>query len=521
MPMVIFFQSLRLRIKFFLSMMVLILGIIGGMLYIIFVREKQTIIAELQRRAIDLTAMLAYVSAPEVAAQHYIALQNAIDGIKNRPDLRLVMILDRTGKILAHNNVTECDKVYSDSLTQLILMSSSSLALPIYRRNDERVLDVATPVYLGAKQKVGFARAVISVAGADEAINVLVWRILLLGFAGFGVAFILAAIFSRVVTQPLQRLDQQALQISRGERDIQIEVTSQDEIGHLQQALKTMVEDVRLQSRLSALGATTANLAHEIRTPLISITRHIHELISQSAAPEAGNRLLGEINQLNDLVKQLLQFSQKNKLALGRADVNELIKETLFLLAEPLETQSIKVYPDFQPLPLIAVDKNLMQSVFRNLIMNAMQAMSAAGELQIETRVLPVLPGTAAAPRTKLAPSADPLAAPEKPAASRWPQVFRKLRNSVLVEPATRAHRALLAKLPPEKQAIMITFRDNGCGISKALLEQLFLPFVTTKKDGNGLGLALSHKIVQEHHGAITVESQEGFGTTFSIFLPV
>lgn len=516
-----FFQRLRLRIKFFLSMMVLICGIITGMLSIIFIREKQTIIAELQTRAFDLTAMLAFVSGPDLVTHHYVTLQNSIDGINNRPDLRLVMILDRAGKVLAHNNVSECDKVYSDSLTQRILMSNGSFAQPIYVLGQEKVLDVATPVFIGANQKVGFARAVVSVARAGEAINALAWRILLLGLAGFGVAFILVAAFSRIVTQPLQRLDQQALLISRGEHDIQIDVTSQDEIGHLQQALKTMVEDVRLQSRLSALGATTANLAHEIRTPLIIITRHINELISRSASPEVGHKLLGEISQLNDLVNQLLQFSQKNKLALGRTDLNELLKQILFLLAEPLNEEHIKVFPDFQPLPLIAVDKNLMQSVFRNIIVNAIQATAEQGELHIQTRLLPILPETVSRQKAIPAHSANPLDMLEKPAVKRWAKIFQKLRSSVVVESTTRARRVLLAKLPPEKQAIMITFRDNGCGISKELLEQLFLPFVTTKKDGNGLGLALSHKIVQEHHGTITVESKEGFGTTFNILLPV
>jgi signal transduction histidine kinase len=67
----------------------------------------------------------------------------------------------------------------------------------------------------------------------------------------------------------------------------------------------------------------------------------------------------------------------------------------------------------------------------------------------------------------------------------------------------------------------MVTIRDNGCGIPKALMDRLFLPFFTTKKNGNGLGLALSHKIIQEHGGTITVESQEGQGTTFTIILPV
>jgi len=517
-------QSLRLEVKFFFGMMLLICGILLGMLYLVFTREKQLILQEVETRARDLTEMLAFTSMPEMARNNYGALQTFIDGLKYRPDLHQVMVFNATGKMLAHSDATECDKIYADTLTQRILSSQAFIALPAYHLNGEKMLDAAMPIFLNSRQKIGFSRALISLQRTDEAIRDLTWRVLGFGVAGVFVAFILVAVFSRLVTQPLQRLDEKALQISRGERDIQIEVTAQDEIGHLQQALKNMIDDVRLQSRLSALGATTANLAHEIRTPLIIITRQINELISQSASPEVGNRLLGEISQLNDLVNQLLQFSQKNKLALGRTDINELLKQTLFLLAEPLNEQRIKIFPAFQPLPLIAVDKNLMQSVFSNIIVNAMQAMAEPGELRIETRLLPAPSETALQHKIHPRRSADPFDESEEkapPTGNRWPQFFQKLKSSLIVEPASRARRILLAKLPPERQALMITFRDNGCGISKEMLEQLFLPFVTTKKDGNGLGLALSHKIVQEHHGTITVESKEGFGTTFNILLPV
>jgi signal transduction histidine kinase len=387
-------------------------------------------------------------------------------------------------------------------------------------------LDVATPIFVAANQKAAFARVIVSLQRADQAIRAMTWRIIFLGFAGIGVAFILAGFFSRLVTKPLRRLDHKARQISRGEREIQIEVTAHDEIGTLQQALKTMIEEVRLQSRLSALGSTTANLAHEIRTPLTVITRYINELIRQSSAAELGAKLLGEINRLNDLVQQLLQFSQKRKLMRSRTNLNDLIEQALFLLDGPIQERRIGIRRDLQPLPIIAADKNLLHSVFTNMITNAIEAMGEEGELHLQTKLLPAQLSEQADSAGNGEPASTPgLQIAEEPAAPR-PETrgsgkfFRRLRRRFVVESGAQARHPHLAKLPPEKQAIMITIRDNGCGIPKELMDRLFLPFFTTKKNGNGLGLALSHKIIQEHGGTITVESQEGQGTTFTIILP-
>lgn len=509
-------QSLRLEVKFFLGMMLLICGILLGMLYLVFTREKQLILQEVETRAHDLTEMLAFTSKPEMARNNYGALQTFIDGLKYRPDLHQVMVFNTAGKVLAHSDVAECDKIYTDLLTQRILSSQTFIALPAYHLNGEKILDVAIPIFLNARQKIGFSRVIISLERTDEAIRDLTWRVLGLGVAGVFVAFILAAIFSRLVTQPLRRLDEKALQISRGERDIQIEVTAQDEIGHLQQALKTMVEDVRLQSRLSALGATTASLAHEIRTPLIVIARHIKEWMKQSATPEMGDKLLGQVGQLNDLVNQLLEFSRKSKITRTRTDVNELLRETLSLLADQLKERRINLQHNFQELPMIAVDKNLLPGVFRNLIINAVQAMPENGELHLQTQILSRLSDD---PRQTTSISST-ATAPAK-ATGRLQKKWRRFKKIFLVETVERARRMLLAKLPPEKQAVMITIQDNGCGIPPDVMERLFLPFVTTKKDGTGLGLAWSHKIIQEHQGTITVVSTEGYGTTFTILLPV
>jgi signal transduction histidine kinase len=210
----------------------------------------------------------------------------------------------------------------------------------------------------------------------------------------------------------------------------------------------------------------------------------------------------------------------------SRTNLNDLIEQALFLLDSPIQERRIRIHRDLQPLPIIAVDKNLLHSVFTNLITNAVEAMGEEGELHLQTMLLPAqLSAQPASTGNGESASTPGLQNTEAPAAPRpgtrgLGKFFRRLRRRFVVESGAQTRHAHLTKLPPDKQAIMATIRDNGCGIPKELMDRLFLPFFTTKKNGNGLGLALSHKIIQEHGGTITVESQEGQGTTFTIILP-
>ncbi len=523
------FSRLRLEVKFFLIIMVLVISLIGAVLYLVYSQQEQLILEEVEARAYDLATVLAFAGVRAKLEGNYLALQELVDGIKNRHDVRQTMLLAPDGRVLVHNYVAERDKIYDDPLT-LEMLHADSLPVTYYHYHPfekENVVDVATPVIVSGK-KAAVARVIISLNTAERAIQSMARQIVILGGVSVMVVLALAALFSRRITQPLRKLHGEARQISQGNRDIQIAVTAQDEIGTLQQALKTMIEEVRLQSRLSALGATTANLAHEIRTPLTVITRYVHELLGQSSDSELGAKLLGEVNRLNDLAKQLLQFSQKRKLVRSRTNLNDLIKQALVLLEAPLQERRIAVHAELQPLPIIAADKNLLQSVLTNLITNAIEAMEEKGELHLHTQLLPAQVDhahtlshyePAAALSTEMPYAAGETVAHPAPARG-WRKFFRRVRQRLLVDAGAKEHRMRHAVLAPEKPAIMVLIRDTGCGIPPEHMDHLFLPFFTTKKNGNGLGLALSHKIIQEHGGSIRAESREGLGTAFTIILP-
>jgi signal transduction histidine kinase len=358
---------------------------------------------------------------------------------------------------------------------------------------------------------------------------------LFLGGISIIVALGLVAFFSQVVTTPLRKLHGEARQISRGEREIQIEVTARDEIGTLQQALKTMIDEVRLRSRLAALGATMANLSHELRAPLAAITKFINEAAAKASDSDKQldkhEKVLTEINRLNDLVGQLLLFSTNRKLVLSRTHLNALIEQTLFLLETPIKERRITVNLALATLPMIAADKSRLQSVFTNLISNAIEAMDSGGTLDIQTCVLASQnsePAESGSPKSSSVEQTDhhltSSASTPKAPRSRIFRFIRKLVGRLFVVSSDQVgYVPAMSKLSllPGKEAIVITIADNGHGIRADLMEKLFLPFFTTKPNGTGLGLALSHQIIQDHHGRVDVESKAGKGTTFTIILPV
>ncbi len=555
--MVIFrlFSRLRLRAKFSLVMFWLVIAIIGVVLSLLYSQQKAAIWAEVRERAIDLATILAFAGVRASLENDYLVLQELVDSISNREDVEQVMVLSPEGKVLVHNYTGERGKIYQGHPRRSADGSNDPVVVT-NKVNDENFLDVTTPIILAGEPKA-YSRVILSLKTADLAIRKM-WRdIVLLGLLSGIIALLLAAFLSGLVIKPLQRLYREAQQIRRGSREIQIEVTAQDEIGTLQQALKTMVEEVRLRSRLAALGVTMANLSHEIKTPLAAITKYLTDAAGKNGEAESHTakhaKVLGEVNRLNDLVKNLLMFSQNRRLVLSRTNINDLMDQALFILETPIKERRIAVTLKLETLPAFAADKNLLQSVFVNLISNAIEAMARDGALLIQTRFVtgqraafPEQLNSDGLPRLAPAPLAETdHASPRKKSWRRQVSKYMKrqgarffIKQTAIDESSTPAAVAAsngpssnpppdwlqklpLQPFPPDKDAIEVTIADNGHGIPEDLMDQLFLPFASRKSTGIGLGLALSHKVIEEHHGAIRVQSKVGKGTTFIITLPV
>lgn len=227
-------------------------------------------------------------------------------------------------------------------------------------------------------------------------------------------------------------------------------------------ALRAMEARMRHADRLATLGRMSANIAHEIRNPLASMTGAIEALTGTGLGAEDRSQLtsivLRESERLNRIVSDFLAYARPTPIAPCRTDVAAIVDEVLLLVEHrplPLGVKIVRSYA--RPLWALA-DPGALRQALWNLALNAVQAMPAGGELTIESR-----------------------------------QHDRRLE---------------------------LLIADTGDGIEARDVPHIFEPFFSTKSDGNGLGLALVHRVMRDHGGDVEVRSAKGVGTTFTLTLP-
>jgi signal transduction histidine kinase len=218
--------------------------------------------------------------------------------------------------------------------------------------------------------------------------------------------------------------------------------------------------------KLASLGRMAASLAHEIKNPLGAITNSLGVLDKYNSLAADDLELVGiverEIERLNKLVEDFLDFARPSNLDRRQTDINALIDETLSILELDRIVEGITIVKSLDShMPDLMLDRNHMKQSLLNLFINAIQAMEDGGDLTIKTR-------------------------------------FNKVEDEV-----------------------EITVADTGTGMSEDILSHVFQPFFTTKDTGLGLGLNIVHKIIKEHGGYITITSTEGKGTEMKLNFPV
>jgi signal transduction histidine kinase len=261
------------------------------------------------------------------------------------------------------------------------------------------------------------------------------------------------------------------------------EAFASDEIAHLIEVAdrcalvienSKLYQQMKERDRLAALGEMSAGLAHEIRNPLAAIKGAAQYLDPQKLPAEDREFLeimIEEVNRLNGVVTQFLDYSRPLKPALAPIAVNEVVEKT-FKLLQPDTPANVTVEISLADwLPRVQADAEQLKQVFLNLALNAFQAMPAGGRLHVSTRL-----------------ARDDLAF--------WREGSRR------------------------PDVVEIRFRDTGPGVPEAERESIFVPFYTTKEKGTGLGLAICQRIVKAHQGSIVVRSPAGDGAEFLVSLP-
>jgi len=230
--------------------------------------------------------------------------------------------------------------------------------------------------------------------------------------------------------------------------------------------IKALEERLRQADRLAALGALSAGLAHEIKNPLSAIKTFVQLLPQKGANPpflEKFNITVPrEIDRINYLVEDLLALTRRRTRPLVNLDIHPVIMQVMDLHGEEMKKKQIIVEDHLETtLPTILGDSETLYRAFSNVIINSIQAMPNGGKLTIS---------------------------------SEYDRPFAMVK---------------------------IAFKDTGIGMDKETLKNLFNPFFTTKDKGTGLGMALTHKIIEDHQGTIEVTSEGGKGTTIVVGIPV
>jgi two-component system sensor histidine kinase HydH len=244
--------------------------------------------------------------------------------------------------------------------------------------------------------------------------------------------------------------------------------------------LKTLEEQVRRSDQLSSVGTLAAGMAHEIKNPLVTIKTFTQLLPERYTDADFRNEFASlvadEVSRIDSIVNQLLSFSKPSKPHLVSMPLRATIEKTLKLIHEQLVQKNIKLETRFlADEDLVSGDADLLTQALVNLNLNAIEAIGSDGTITVGTT-----------------------------------NVIHHLFNGH--DGSDRA-----AAVP----CIRLHISDSGKGIAQDLLKKIFDPFFTSKSEGTGMGLSVAHGIIQEHHGAIEVESVVGAGATFYIYIPL
>lgn len=231
--------------------------------------------------------------------------------------------------------------------------------------------------------------------------------------------------------------------------------------------LETMQElesELELSHRMASIGRLTAGVGHEVKNPINAIVVHM-ELLRNKVRLEAGAAhhleiIESEIRRLDRVVQTLVDFSRPVEMHLRDQDLRHTVRQVLALASAELEGRGVTVTSQLPELPvMVKIDSDLMKQALLNVVLNGAQAMPEGGGLEV--------------------------------------------------------------RLAEENRWAIVSIRDHGSGIAPEVMPRIFDLYFTTKKDGSGIGLAMTYRILQFQNGKVDVESKTGAGTTFHLSLPL
>jgi len=335
--------------------------------------------------------------------------------------------------------------------------------------------------------------------------------------------------FRRVISLPLETIRNIVLEIGRGNLEKKVNIRSNDEIGDLADSFNKMTDDLKrliqkekelttiaemavdvekkrtvelkrtynkLQmtqeqliqaEKLNAVGLLASGVAHEVRNPLGIIIQGVNYLEEKITTKEEDvlevlAMLKDSVKRADKIINALLDFSRAASLNLQPEDINSILENSLNLVKNQFKFDNIEIVREIKiDIPRVLVDKNKIEQVFINILLNAVQAMSGGGKIIIRS----------------------------------YDKQLEEIKNGI--------GKRREDHFRVGEKAVIVEFEDTGVGISEENIKKIFDPFFTTKSPrvGTGLGLSVSRNILHMHKGLIYVQSKIGKGTKITVILKI
>jgi PAS domain S-box-containing protein len=614
-------RSLRTRLLW--GTLLIIAVVMTAVMLVVEHRQRTAIVDEVQRRGEVLARGLAATAQAPLLLYNFTALEQNVAQAAAEDDVPYAIVLDADGRVAAHSERPErVGMLLHGALDRRAVETSGPLVQETTTDTGEGIYDFAVPIVVG-HQKWGTARIGVSKQRMERLIRRTRWELGSLTVATLLLGGLAAALVARRISRPVQQLAAGAAAVSRGELDLRIEPTTDDEIGGLAVAFNHMTSQLRQQrgaledanselrrrleeladlksytdnvlasminglitfdldgrvvtlnpaaelmtgffageatgryctdvfagtpqlgeilmetiasrtaypglavtvrrrngrtlsveisaaplkggegkdlgviavmrdltvvreletrlrrsDRLAALGSLAAGLAHEIKNPLTSLltfSRHLTRRFDDEQFREKFQSVVPhELQRINGIVERLLELARPSRLTFAAVRLPVLLERVVDLCAHELDGRGVRLTREYaRDLPAIWADADALHQSLVNLVRNALDAMPSGGRLVL---------------RVGWAGTDDIVVA-----GSRNPGAGRR---------------------------VQIEVEDSGVGIAPEAADRVFNPFFSTKESGTGLGLALTHKIIEDHGGVIDFRAAPGGGTIFRIAL--
>ncbi len=555
-------------------LMVIIIVLVGN-------RSSRSIKQEVEVRGFAVAHSIAAVSTQALVTYNYTTLEQNAEQASQGADIVYVIILDKEKKVATFSGHSGWQGKYLDDAVNRKALAANTAVIQsvLWEETGERVMDIAVPVFLpGSEMKWGTVRVGLSLERMYWQIRRTQLVLVGIGTVALILGLVGAQVMAGRITKPLGQVVEATIAAAGGDLGQQLDIHTRDEVEDLANSFNTMINEIlaqrgqleqrldeilelksyndmilasmtnglitldleeravsangtaesilglegrhwqgtsfrnlwpednpfvrmlrtlmintsfledgrkekmgvlvvinditelkvlearmRQSDRLAALGTLSAGLAHEIRNPLSAIKTFVQLLPRKLSSPAFFDKFQTtvprELNRINDLIENLLELARPPKLTFKMTTLGDCLTQVADRYRDKLEEAGItfEIHQE-GVLPEIWGDQEHLVRAFSNLIINAQQAMVDGGTLIIE---------------------AGPL-----------------------------------------EGGVMLQFKDTGVGMDQNTKDNIFDPFFTTKDSGTGLGLAMTHKIIEEHGGDIQVESSVGQGTTFTLTLP-